>query len=336
MGSKTIFLSSVTIRDANAADSYVLQVGTAANSPILSVSTVGVVTLPLGANFDPSLNAWSLFNEPGLGASYNLNGTSGVGLFIYNDPGQLQLLNVTDNGFGDFNFPIFDITSSNYYEVVDFSTSSFEYYGDGGLADNPVFRIDATGNLLAASSVTASTYFGDGSHLAGVIRETGGTISGGNLIITGGAALITSYIDGPGFNSSPSIGIDASGSSVTASAFFGDGSHLTGITAALPNTIVSSFTVTGTGGLLITSSATVGGLIHAGREHITNSCGAGVMTCTATCSAGKYASGGGCSSAAVGGVSVLTGDTGDSFSHSCTTIVATTISADVYCDRIAP
>lgn len=84
------------------------------------------------------------------------------------------------------------------------------------------------------------------------------------------------------------------------------------------------------------SSATVAGLFHIGWEHIINSCGAGVTTCTATCSAGKYASGGGCTSAAVLGVAVLLGDTGDNFSHTCTTVAATTLSADVYCSRVAP
>lgn len=84
------------------------------------------------------------------------------------------------------------------------------------------------------------------------------------------------------------------------------------------------------------SSATVDGLIHAGWEHITNSCGAGVTTCTATCSAGKYATGGGCQTTAVVGVAVLLNDSGDSFSHTCTTVVATTITSDVYCSRLAP
>ncbi len=53
-----------------------------------------------------------------------------------------------------------------------------------------------------------------------------------------------------------------SASSVTASAFFGDGSHLTGLSAAtIPNTISSSFTVTNAGGFLaplFTASGTPG------------------------------------------------------------------------------
>jgi hypothetical protein len=140
-------------------------------------------------------------------------------LFIYNDPGQLQLFNVTDNGFGDFNFPIFDITSSNFYEVVDFSTSSFEYYGAGGIANNPVFRIDATGNLLAASSVTASSFFGDGSHLTNITIPVQPCIFG-----TGGQSVIC------GLNSNVTPGIfsfDAGGDGNSAS---GSNSFVTGHT----------------------------------------------------------------------------------------------------------
>lgn len=92
----------------------------------------------------------------------------------------------------------------------------------------------------------------------------------------------------------------------------------------------------GDGLTVANSSMTVDGLIHAGWEHVLNSCGAGVTTCTATCSAGNYATGGGCNTAAVIGVAVLTGDTGDNSSHTCTTVTATTITADVYCSRLAP
>lgn len=84
------------------------------------------------------------------------------------------------------------------------------------------------------------------------------------------------------------------------------------------------------------SSAVVAGNLSAQWEHITNSCGAGVTTCTATCSASKYATGGGCSTAAVLGAAVLLNDSGDNTSHTCTTVVATTITSDVYCSRLSP
>lgn len=112
---------------------------------------------------------------------------------------------------------------------------------------------------------------------------------------------------------------------------------------AVGNMIVNGGIVAGNGTLAVgdgltvnSSSATITGLLHVGLAHITNACGAGVTTCTASCTGGKYALGGGCNTAAVTGVAVLIGDTGDDFSHTCTTVLATTITADVYCSRVAP
>lgn len=147
------------------------------------------------------------------------------------------------------------------------------------------------GSLTVGSSVTASAFFGDGSHLTNI---SSGSIASGSFVLRGGdqmtgplqlngstltvggasfsvggssfsvtygsATLAYQFIPGSISMSGPT-GNFASGSSVTASAFFGDGSHLTGTLppADIPNTITSSFTITGSGGLLVTgNSFTVG------------------------------------------------------------------------------
>ncbi|MCX5786931.1 MAG: hypothetical protein NTX64_00250 [Elusimicrobia bacterium] len=100
------------------------------------------------------------------------------------------------------------------------------------------------GNLLVPGSVTGSAFFGDGSHLTG--------------IVTGGEANT--------FTSSKTFTSDVlARSSVTASAFFGDGSHLTGIvTSGETNTFTSSKTFTSSvlAGGSVTASAFFGDGAH--------------------------------------------------------------------------
>ncbi len=131
---------------------------------------------------------------------------------------------------------------------------------------------------------------------------------------------------------------------VQGNASFGSGATKSTFTTTGALNLASAAGITVGGGSLAagdgltvnSSSITVGGLVHAGRERVTNACGAGVTTCTATCTSGKYATGGGCNVATVGGLSVVVNDSGDDFSWTCTSVAATTISASVYCDRIAP
>lgn len=83
---------------------------------------------------------------------------------------------------------------------------------------------------------------------------------------------------------------------------------------------------------VITSSATIDGQLNIGWEQITNACGAGVTTCTATCSANKVLLGGGCTS-----LVSLTGDSsgGSTNSWTCTSALST-ITAYVTCARFGP
>lgn len=76
------------------------------------------------------------------------------------------------------------------------------------------------------------------------------------------------------------------------------------------------------------SSATIEGQLNIGYEVIVNACGAGVTTCTASCSANKVITGGACVST-VG----LTGDGGGTTFWTCTSAIGT-ITATAYCARL--
>lgn len=85
----------------------------------------------------------------------------------------------------------------------------------------------------------------------------------------------------------------------------------------------------------VTTNLTVSGTLNNGWERITNPCGAGVTTCTATCTGAKKVTGcGNCSVDAVLGVSVTTGGTSDDVSCTCTALTATTITSVAYCARV--
>ena len=108
---------------------------------------------------------------------------------------------------------------------------------------SPALPLDVNGAAQFGAGPTKSTF----------------TIVGG-LFIAAGSSLTLSGAKG----------FVTSASSVTASAFFGDGSHLTGVIATLPNTINSSFTVTGAGGILAESTVTANSFFLTNGENITN------------------------------------------------------------------
>lgn len=205
-------------------------------------------------------------------------------------------------------------------------------YGDFLVGDLDIFT---QSNL----SVTGDSYFGKGGVSVSTMQTNGSLFlaSGSSLTLRGANGYITTS------------------SSVTASAFFGDGSSLSGISGtylklsggALTGTITESYGISAStmilgggslpaGNVLAVTSMTATGLVHAGWERVVNSCGAGVTTCTASCTSGKYVTGGGCSVAAVLGVAVEIGDVGNDSSWTCAALTATTISATVYCARMAP
>lgn len=140
--------------------------------------------------------------------------------------------------------------------------------------------ITATGAVVSNSSVTASAFFGDASHMTGAIEQP--TYSASTKTFTQ-AMEAASFTSRGQVTSIGSMTVTGSGgvlthSSVTASAFFGDASHLTGaieqptysastktftqameaasFTSRGQLTSVGSMTVTGSGGILTGSSVT--------------------------------------------------------------------------------
>lgn len=117
-----------------------------------------------------------------------------------------------------------------------------------GTYPNPTVK-SAAGNFVAVGSVTASAFFGNGSGLTGVtatdttkVAKAGDTMTG-SLTLTNVAEMLT------GANGSV-----VSAASVTASAFFGNGSALTGVTAT-DSTKVAKAGDTMTGALNLTNVA---------------------------------------------------------------------------------
>ena len=90
------------------------------------------------------------------------------------------------------------------------------------------------GAFVGQSSVTASAFFGDGSHLSG-ISASGGETSYFAPAKTFGSS-VTVQGDSAVAGTMTVAGVIVGQSSVTASAFFGDGSHLSGISGGAGET----------------------------------------------------------------------------------------------------
>lgn len=126
----------------------------------------------------------------------------------------------------------------------------------GSSAGNDAGQDITPNTVTATSSVTASAFFGDGSHLAGLtdFGPSTATLSASTVTLAG--RFVT--------NSSSGTNTSANGllvtSSVTAGALFGDASHLTGIPTS--NTVNSSLTVNGQLLVQLNDASTNGPLIH--------------------------------------------------------------------------
>jgi hypothetical protein len=139
--------------------------------------------------------------------------------------------------------------------------------------------VTLNGVLSSSSDLSASAFYGDGSNLTGLVTTlndvtnngnttsntitVGGLTSTGNVIVTGSTTL---------------VGTLSASSNISASAFYGDGSNLTGLAATFDqvtdngSTTTNAITVgglTSTGNSVITGSLTVSGSIYA-NEFVTN------------------------------------------------------------------
>lgn len=166
--------------------------------------------------------------------------------------------------------------------------------------------------------VGAFTQSGGAVSLTGATSITGAlTQSGGAVSLT--ATAVTSLVDSGAASVGGTLTTTGAGGIVNT---YG----LTTATAA----------VNGAGtALVVTSSASIGGQLYVGYSQVTNACGAGVVTCTASCPANTAAIGcGNCAVAAVAGLSVSTGGTSTTAGCTCTALAATTITAYSFCARL--
>ena len=110
-----------------------------------------------------------------------------------------------------------------------------------GIGTTPTQPLDVDGSIISNSSITASSFFGDGSNLTG---------------ITAGSETNT-YTSSKTFTNDVQVQGNLLGlSSITASSFFGDGSNLTGIVGGSEsNTYTSSKTFTNA--LLVNGAVTL-------------------------------------------------------------------------------
>jgi hypothetical protein len=197
---------------------------------------------------------------------------------------------------------------------------------------------------VSGTSVTANSFYGDGSHLTNLPSFTGGNVANTTTfqssVTVKGAGILATTVQANSLTATPG-GFSANGFSSFADGVEISGGDLTidsGGINALSGTISGLNAVLGGGslasgdGLTVNgSSATVAGLIHVGWEHINAACSGGFSTCTATCSAGKYAMGGACSTTNSSKCNMVAGN--NSMTCNCG---FGDLTADVYCSRIAP
>lgn len=106
-----------------------------------------------------------------------------------------------------------------------------------GSAETTIYKVSTTGDMTMTGSMTATSFYGDGSHLTGIVIPTGSITTGAiapNTINAGdmasGAITSDAILNGTiiGADLASSININTTGA-VTAAAFFGNGFALTNV-----------------------------------------------------------------------------------------------------------
>lgn len=206
---------------------------TFANDVPIAINTTQINdgTLPLGVTIEPTgINAGAL----NLNVIASSVAATGVSAGTYGGSGQIPVFTVSADG---------RLTSASQFTVPTASTQVAHTDVDNNWSAAQTSQSSWTiNNSFFASTVTAGTYYGDGSHLTNVagVGETNTFTSSktftssvamatqsGNVKIFAGTSIIGSSLTLTG-----SSGYITSGSSVNASAFFGNGANLTGISAA--------------------------------------------------------------------------------------------------------
>jgi hypothetical protein len=162
---------------------------------------------------------------------------------------------VTASGFSGDGSNITGVVSSSYASTASYvETAQTASYVDGyinfpnGL--NVTGSLNLNGSMSASGDITASAFVGDGANVTGVISssyaltasyaENGGGGGGSGIFAqTGSVYATTNDLEITG--SLVVTGDITSSSNITASAFYGDGSQLTGLSSAA----ISSYTNTG-------------------------------------------------------------------------------------------
>ena len=159
----------------------------------------------------------------------NKLGASGDLIFISGSTSQLNLTG-TLNVSGAINANSYNVTVTNQ-NVINLTATGSTKFGD---TSDDVHRftgsLNLAGNLSASVNISASAFYGDGSKLTGIVANPAGAntqIQFNNSGVFAGSSNLTFA------SNTLAVGGDISASvNVSASAFYGDGSNLSGITTS--------------------------------------------------------------------------------------------------------
>lgn len=328
----------------------------------LDMSAISSVTIPLGSlnlqagavtaqSFNAVASEYKVDGVPFIAAGSNLSVSSVSASGDVNTKGLYKV-----NGA--------QIASTNLSDSASLIQTTTALGGDfSGFLPNGVVTQMQGGQVTATSGGVLTTQNAInilGGHPLRLHPETSGQFASLNFsddlkvhlnypldlsVNTGGNALVTDfgYIDSmPGYKINGTVVFDSGHNLLSIGNITGGGditmgtisvNMVTAATGTFTDVFTGSATVSGNvsvGGNISVTTATVSGTLHAGWEHITNPCGPAMTTCTATCSAGNVATGGGCDASGV----AITTSNGDSGSFICNSLVATTLTASVYCMRV--